>query len=170
MKVASTALLLALAAMGAAAQPAAIPGERPNQPVYRAEGWTVIRSVREKGGVVACTGMYRRNPHLQLSADNFIIKTPAQMEIRSVAIGFDDEPRKPRPLTPAETELHALVLQGADFERLVRSHVLNVDVAGAAGRNSHRIELRGIEGAIANIKAGCPVPDHPLQPRRRPQG
>src|SRR5207237_6574588 len=106
--------------------------------------------------VVARTGLYRGNRNVQLSADAFIVKVAPQVAIETVAIGFDDQPRAPRPLSKAEQELGALALEGGDFAKLTASQVLNVDVVTAATTRSHRIALRGIAGALDTITAACP--------------
>src|SRR3569623_221602 len=96
--------LLAFAATTCMTCAVAQPAERPNQPVFRSGPWFVGRSVRDGGKVVACTGFYRANRHVQLGRDTLIIQTPE--EAKSVAFGFDDRtPGAQRPLTDGEKEL-----------------------------------------------------------------
>lgn len=161
-------LCLAAAALSLAhAQPQA--PQRPNEPVFRSGPWFVVRSVRDGGNVVACTGFYRGNRGVQLSRDVLAIKT--QQDIRGVSIGFDDKPMgKERPLTSAEQQLGALAISGEDFARLARSKRLRVAVTTAQGTSQHALELRGLAGALENIQAGCPVPAEPLRrPMREPR-
>src|SRR5438132_10403130 len=96
------------------------PAERPNQPVFRSGPWFVVRSVRDGGKVVACTGFYRANRHVQLSRDMLIVQTPE--EVRGVAMAFDDE-RMPseRPLSAGEKDVKGIAFTGDDFAKLAKS-------------------------------------------------
>lgn len=162
---AGTCLALSLAS-AAWAQPEG--AQRPNQPVFRSGPWFVVRSVREGGNVVACTGFYRANRGVQLSKDSLVIKT--RQEIRTVSLGFDGKPLgAPRPLSAAEKQLGAVALTGEDFAQLGRSSKLRLAIVTDQGSQVHELELRGLKGALDNINAGCPVPDKPLQ-RPMPPG
>jgi hypothetical protein len=150
-----------LASLAAVAQPA----ERPNQPVYRSGPWFVVRSVRDAGSVVACTGFYRANRRVQLSKDTLIIKTPE--EVASIAVGFDDEAMgASRPLSTGEKELKAIAFTGDDFAKLARSHKLRIAVETPQGTMRHELDLTGVAGALDNIAQGCPVPAEAPKPRR----
>lgn len=159
------AFLAILASLGAVAQPA----ERPNQPVFRSGPWFVVRSVRDAGSVVACTGFYRANRRVQLSKDMLIIKTPE--EVASVAVGFDDDAMgTARALSAGEKELKAIAFTGDDFAKLARSRKLRIAVETSQGTMRHELELTGVAGALDNIAQGCPAPaDPPLPKRRRPR-
>lgn len=141
--------------------------ERPNQAVYRSGPWFVVRSVRDSGNVVACTGFYRANGHVQLSKDMLIIQT--EEDVKSVAFGFDDQPvGAQRPLTAGEKELKAIAFNGADFAKLSQSRKVRVEVATPQGTMRHELELTGLAGALDNIAQGCPVPaDKKERPARR---
>ncbi|MBC5764927.1 hypothetical protein [Ramlibacter albus] len=141
------AIAAAFAAIAAAAQ------QRPNEVIYKSEDWNVVRSVRDAGNVVACTGFYRHNPRVQLSRDTFIVKLPKEAHVRSVALGFGrGELRPPRPLTSAEQSLGAVVLEGADFEQMVKSRMLFVLMEHGDGKKPLRFDLRTIEPALAAIR------------------
>jgi hypothetical protein len=151
-----------LAAMSAWAYAA----ERPNEPVYRSGPWFVVRSVRDNGAVVACTGFYRANRRVQLSKDTLIIKTPE--EVTGVAFGFDDQPMDAsRALSAGENDLKAIAITGEDFAKLARSRKLRIEVGTPQGTMRHELELNGLAGALENIEQGCPVPAEPIQPKRR---
>ena len=75
MKLYVIAFALAASFVAIESAPAA---ERPNQPVYRNGPWFVVRSVRDAGAVVACTGFYRANRRVQLSKDTLAITTGRQ--------------------------------------------------------------------------------------------
>jgi hypothetical protein len=151
-----TLLAVVLAAMtlpAAWAQPAR--AQRANEPVFRSGPWFVVRSVRDGGKVVACTGFYKANRNVQLSKDMLAIRAP--VEIRSVALGFDGRTMgAPRPLSKAEQELGAFAVTGEDFAQLARSSKLRLEVATVNGTASHTLELRGLQGALESINAGCP--------------
>ena len=136
--------------------------QRSNQPVFRSGPWFVVRSVREGGNVVACTGFYRANRGVQLSKDSLVIKT--RQQIRTVALGFDGKPMTaPRPLSEAEKQLGALAIAGDEFAQLALSCKLRLEFVTDQGPQKHDLELRGLKGALENINAGCPVPEQPLQ-------
>ena len=136
-------------------------------PVFRSGPWFVVRSVRP-GDVVACTGFYRANPHVQLSKDNLVFKTDE--DVRAVAFAFDDE-RMPsgRPLSAPEKDLKAISFTGDDFAKLSRSRKVRVEMATAQGTMRHELELNGLAAALENINAGCPVPakPHPVRGKHR---
>ena len=145
---------------------AAPPAERPNQPVFRSGPWFVVRSVRDGGKVVACTGFYRANRHVQLSKDTLVIQTIE--DVKSVAFGFDDHaPGAQRMLTGAEKELKAIVFTGEDFTKLAHSRKVRIDVGTAQGTMRHELDLNGIAGALENIGKGCPVPEAPKTNERK---
>lgn len=137
--------------------------QRPNQPVFRSGPWFVVRSVRDGGNVVACTGFYRANRHVQLSKDTLIIQTPE--EVRAVAFGFDDQPvGAQRPLSAGEKDLKAIAFEGEEFKSLARSGKVRVEVETPQGTMRHELDLRGLAGALQNIEQGCPVPaDKPVR-------
>ena len=131
--------------------------EKPNLPVFRSGPWFVVRSVRDGGSVVACTGFYRANGRVQLSKDMLVLKAPE--EIDGVAFGYDDQPMGPaRPLSPGEKDVKGIVFAGDDFARLASSSKLRIDAVTAQGTMHHELELKGLPAALANINAGCPVP------------
>jgi hypothetical protein len=159
-------LILLAPMLLAAAIASAQPAERPNQPVFRSGPWFVVRSVRDGGNVVACTGFYRANRHVQLSKDMLVIKTVE--EVTKVAVGFDDEPMSaPRPLSTAEKDLKAIAFTGEDFTKLARSRKLRIEVETPQGTMRHELDLTGLAGALDNIDKGCPVPADAPAPRRK---
>jgi len=161
--------LLAFAASSCMTFAVAQPAERPNQPVFRSGPWFVVRSVRDGGKVIACTGFYRANRHVQLSKDTLIIQTPE--DVTGVAFGYDGQaPGALRPLTTGEKELKAIAFSGDDFNALAKSRKVRIDVQTAQGVMRHELELNGLAAALDNIDKGCPVPAAPKTPpakRRR---
>lgn len=160
-------LALACAFVAATAAAIAAPPERANQPVYRSGPWFVVRSVRDEGNVVACTGFYRANRQVQLSKDTLIVQT-TPLDVKSVAFAFDDQPvGAQRPLTAGEQELKAIAFSGVDFTRLAHSARVRIDVETPQGVMRHELELNGLAGALENIDKGCPAPPNPPAPKRR---
>ena len=156
--------ILSAAALAAHAQPA---GPRPNQPVFHAGAWTVVRSVRDGGDVVGCTGFYRAHRGVQLSKDALILKSP--VALNSVGLLLDGAPlRRPGPPSKTEDSLGAVVLTGAEFEALAKASTLTLELVTAQGPQRVVVTLRGFAAALENIHAGCPVPDRPLRPAARP--
>jgi hypothetical protein len=156
-------LIVAIAALLACISPSAETAEKPNQPVFRSGPWFVVRSVRDGGSVVACTGFYRANRRVQLSKDMLVVKTAE--DVKSVALGFDDAPfGSPRPLTASEHDLKAIAFAGDDFAKLSHSNQLRIEVETPQGVMRHELELNGLAGALDNIDKGCPVPADPPKP------
>lgn len=150
------------AALAAHAQPA---GPRPNQPVFHAGAWTVVRSVRDAGNVVGCTGFYRAHRGIQLSKDALILKSP--VALNAVGLLLDGAAlRKPGPLSKTEESMGAVVLTGAEFGALAKASTLTLELGTAEGPQRVVVPLRGFAAALENIHAGCPVPDRPLRPAR----
>ena|SRR5438067_6965475 len=158
-------ILAVLAVLGACAFAQA--AEAPNQPVYRSGPWFVVRSVRDGGNVVACTGFYRANRHVQLSKDTLVIETSD--DVKGVAFGFDDQPMgAQRLLTTGEKELKAIAFSGEDFARLAHSRKVRIEAVTPQGTLRHELELNGLTGALESIGNGCPVPQNKHQrPVRR---
>ena len=158
--------LAAMAFASVASGASAAPPPPPNQPVFRSGPWVVVRSTRDGGSVVACTGFYRANRHVQLSKDTLIIKTIE--EVNSVAFGFDDHvPGAQRALSTGEKELKAIAFTGDDFRKLAGSYKVRIDAATAQGTIRHELELTGLAGALENIEKGCPVPAAPQTNERK---
>jgi len=142
---------------------------RPNEVVFRSGPWYVVRSVRDFGNVVACTGFYKLHPGVQLAKDNMIVKTNAQ--VQSIAVAYDDKPAAaPRQPTAVEKEMHAIVFAGKDFEDLKRSRKLNLALVTDKAQGDHTFDLKGMLEALANIDEGCPVPTAPLAADAPAQG
>ncbi|HEY8050993.1 MAG TPA: hypothetical protein VIE63_17605 [Ramlibacter sp.] len=141
--------------------------ERPNMPVFRSGPWFVVRSVHDGGSVVACTGFYRANPHVQLSKDMLVIQTSD--EVQAVAFGFDDQPMgAQRPLTDAEKDMKGIAFTGDDFAKLSASRKVRIHAVTPQGTVRHEFELAGLPAALENIDAGCPVPaQKPIRRRKR---
>jgi hypothetical protein len=141
--------------------------ERPNTPVYRSGPWFVVRSVRDGGDVVACTGFYRANRHVQLSKDMLIVRTSE--DVKSVAFGFDDGAMgAQRPLSDSEKDLKAIAFTGDDFAKLANAHKVRIAAVTPQGTMRHELQLDGLAGALENIDKGCPVPaEKHDKPRRR---
>jgi hypothetical protein len=154
-----------------AVPPNLAPAVRANTPVFQSGHWFVLRSVREQGSVVACTGFYRGHRGVQLSKDMLIIKSP--VALKSVALGFDAAPMRPaRPMQSVEEQMGAVVIAGDDFAQLKKSTRLRIDAVTDQGTGSHELDLQGLAETVKNIESGCPLPGEPLrrQRMRREQG
>ena len=138
-----------------------------NEPVFKSGNWFVVRTTKPDGAVT-CTAFYRAHREVQLSQDELIVKLPKAVD--RVAVGYDGAPAPPRALDAAEQQMGAVVIRGAQFERLRQSRQLRFDVFGAEGKTSHDLQLAGIAQALDNIAAGCPEPPEGLRVRRGASG
>jgi hypothetical protein len=151
----TVSLVLAALALSAAAVPAL--AQPSMQTVFRAGNWFVVRSNQPATQSVACTGFYVGEGDVQLSKDKLTIKLPG--EVRSVSLRIGDQPAgAPRAINESERQTGALVVAGADFDRVRRSKTLTVDLATAQGSETRKLDLDGLAATLKNIEAGCPVP------------
>jgi len=158
-------VLLALAGTGAAQ---AQPRLGSNEPVFQSGPWFVVRSTKTGSSTAACTGFYKAHRGIQLSPDALILKFDGHLQ--QVTVSFNDKPGQPRALRDVEQQMNAVVFSGPDFEQLKKSRKATVDVETDRGHNSQQMALKGINDALENIAAGCPVPDEPLRAGRGKTG
>lgn len=138
---------------------AAVPGlaQPSSKTVYRSGNWYVVRSTQPVTGAVACTGFYMGQGGVQLGRDSLLIKTAD--EVKSVSLRFGEQPaRAARALDPNERQMGAVMVAGADFELMRRGKSLALELVTAKGNESHSLKLEGLDAALKNIDAGCPLP------------
>ena len=131
-------------------------GRGANDLVYRGGSWFVVRSVRDGGKTVTCTGMYRINRNVQVNKDGLVFRTP--VHINTISLGYDDQAMgAARAPTAAEREAGAVTIAGSDFAQLTKRGRLKIDVVTNDGaKTRHDLDLQGLAGAVKNIEAGCP--------------
>lgn len=131
-------------------------GRGANELVYRGGSWFVVRSVRDGGKTVTCTGMYRINRAVQVNRDGLVFRTP--VHINTIALGYDDQAMgAARALTAAEREAGSVTIAGNAFAQLAKRGRLKIDVVTNDGAKArHDLDLNGLAGAVKTIEAGCP--------------
>lgn len=131
-------------------------GRGANELVYRGGSWFVVRSVKDGGKTVTCTGMYRVNRSVQVNKDALVFRTP--VHVSTVALVLDGQATgSPRPLTAAEREAGAISITGDAFAQLSKRGRLNIDVVTNDGaKTRHDLDLNGLAGAVKTIEAACP--------------
>ena len=132
-------------------------GRGANELVYRNGSWFVVRSVRNGGNLVTCTGMYRVNRSVQLGKDTLVFKMP--VHVSTISLGFDGQAMgAARAVTAAEREAGAISITGDTFAQLSKRGKLNIDVVtNDGGKTRHELDLQGLAGAVKYIEAGCPA-------------
>lgn len=132
-------------------------GRGASELVYRNGPWFVVRSVRDGGKSVTCSGKYRVNRNIHLNKDSLVIQTP--VHVSTVSVGFDDQAMgAARALAPAEREVGAVALRGDTFEQLSKRGRLKIDVVTNDGAKTRQdLDLHGLAGAVKYIEAGCPA-------------
>ncbi len=131
-----------------------------NDIVFKSGHWYVVRSVRARGDTIGCTGFYKSERDVQLSAEQLIVKVSG--ELSQVVVRFNDEMSAPlRPPTKLERQLGAVVIAGEQFEKLQTSRRVDLEIATTQKRRSVALRLQGLPQALANIREGCPLPAVP---------
>ncbi|OYD50691.1 hypothetical protein [Acidovorax kalamii] len=134
--------------------------------------WTILRDVDKMTDKVTCTGIYQQDYAKQLSDEGLYISVKGG--ISSVTLRFDDLP--PRPMRLAgkiEKDVRAVMLEGAEYDLAISSSRLRVQVLTLiSGVQNFELDLAGIKDAVANMKAGCPIPQPvaapPIEPAASP--
>lgn len=119
--------------------------------------WTVLREINKMTDKVLCTGIHDGNYGRQLSSDGLYIMVGGG--IKSVTMRFDDAPAQNLRLgTKMESDIRAVILDGADFQSVTSSKRLRMQVGTlVSGLQEFDLDMTGIGEAYENIKAGCPV-------------
>jgi hypothetical protein len=138
---------------------AALAASNPPEVAFKSDNWTVVRS---SGGLfskgVECTGTYKDDKGIQLTADGLSVHLNG--ELQSITVRFDDKPARPvRYASRMEQNLRAVQITGGDFAELLASSRLRVQsTTAASGVVSEEVNLAGIKDAYASIKTGCSAP------------
>jgi hypothetical protein len=147
--------------LGVAAAALAQPQLSTNEVVFNSGNWYVVRSFRATSGKTGCTGFYQQQREVQLSSDELIVKVPG--ELRQVVIRFGDELSQPaRKPSKAEMQMGAVVIGGEQFDKLLTSRKLALEITTKTERTATVLRLNGLREALDNIRAGCPAPDRPV--------
>lgn len=104
-----------------------------------------------------CTGIYRDDYGVQLTAKSLYIRVSGGLE--SVTLRFGDEPAHPlRLVTEEEEEIGVVILTGTEFEQLQTvSRLRYKALTLVSGVKTGELDLTGFSPALENIRAGCPV-------------
>jgi hypothetical protein len=145
----SIALLLCLA--GAASASLA---DAPT--VFKAGNWSVLRDVDVMTDKTSCTGIYKEDPSIQLTADTLYIRVRGGL--KSVTLRFGDQPaERLRLATEMEEKVDAIEISGNDFTKLLGSARLRVQsMTLVRGITNFDLDLAGLSAAVENIRQGCP--------------
>lgn len=136
---------------------AASAGNLAQEPVvFHSGNWKVHRGTSAMSDKTSCTGVYKDNFAIQLSADALYLQVRGGLE--SVQIRLDDAPASSLRL-PSEMEkkINAVIIGGTAFDAVARAGRLRTSVGTMVnGIREDDLDLTGIAEALANIQAGCP--------------
>ncbi len=131
-------------------------GDLANSPVILRNGdWSVHRTHDPMTDAKVCTGVYKDNYDIQLSATALLISIPDGL--KSVRLRFDNEDaeelRLPR---NSERAISAININGADYQRLLRSKRLRFEALTLTDNVVNGdLDLNGVNIIRSNIEAGC---------------
>lgn len=123
--------------------------------ILRSGDWAVHRTRDSMTDAAICTGVYKENFDIQLSASALIIAIPDGL--KSVRLRFDnDDPEEMRLAKNSERAIDAINISGADYKNLLRSKRLRFEAQTLTDSIVNGdIDLNGLTIARSNIEAGC---------------
>ena len=150
--------IIASVAIGLATCLPTFPQKLMSEPIVFTSGnWTVRRGVDSMTDKVSCTGLHKSGPRVQLSDTGFYVSV--QGGVRGIIVRYDDNPpEQMRLATDMEQEIRAVMFNGSDFERVLRSKRVRLEVMTVLDQVYEAdLDLSGINAAHDNIVAGCPA-------------
>ena len=138
---------------------------------FRSGNWKVLRQIDPMKDTVDCTGIYKEDYGVQLAPQDLFIEVKGGVE--TVTLRFGDQPaQQMRLAADREKRVRAVIVAGVDFAELLASNRLRYQVLTLIGGvKTGELDLAGIQSALDNIHAGCPIqsPSTPLaSPRAEP--
>lgn len=124
---------------------------------FTSGNWKVLRDKDTMTDKIDCTGIYRDEYGVQLTAETLYVKVSGGLE--SVTVRFGDEQARPLRL-PTETEkkIRAIMLTGTDLDQLQAVTRLRYQASTlVSGIKTGDLDLTGFTQALESIKAGCPL-------------
>jgi len=124
-------------------------GER----VAKSGNWTVRRTFHAVTDEPACVANYEDRFDIQLGENDLFVGLGGRGEVSSVVLRFDDKPAKEsRPASEAEKRLRTVNLRGAEFEELISSKRLRMQIRTAAGATIEEdLDLDGVKEARGEL-------------------
>lgn len=131
-------------------------GDLASSPVILRNGdWSVHRTHDAMTDSKVCTGVYKDNYDIQLSATALMIAIPDGL--KSVRLRFDNEDAQDMRLPRgSESAIGAINIRGEDYQRLLRSKRLRFEALSTTDNViSGDLDLNGVNIIRSNIEAGC---------------
>ena len=133
-------------------------GLKAAKPTLKVGNWTVLRSIDAMTDKVSCTGIYKSNYGIQLSANKLYVNISGG--IQSVTLRFGENPpenlRLPQKM---EKDVRAVIIEGSEFQNALATNRLRLQVLTLVrGVTFEDIDTTGIKSAVEHIQAGCPLP------------
>ena len=124
-------------------------GER----VAESGNWTVRRTLHAITDEPACVANYKDRFDIQLGENDLFVGLGGRGEVSSVVLRFDDKPAKEsRPASEAEKKLRAINLRGAEFDELMSSKRLRMQIRTAADTTIEEdLDLDGVKEANGEL-------------------
>ena len=104
------------------------------EPIAKSGNWSVRRTVHTITEEPSCVAIYKDRFEIQLDENDLFISLRGRGDVSSVALRFDDKPAKEeRPASQAEKRMRSINLQGPEFEELMSSRRLRVQIHTTTG-------------------------------------
>jgi hypothetical protein len=124
---------------------------------FTSGNWKVLRDQDTMTDKMNCTGIYRDDYGVQLTAESLYIKISGGVESVTLRFG-EDQVRPLRLATEMEKKVRVIILTGTDLEQLQTVSRLRYQASTlVSGIKTGELDLKGFSQALENIKAGCPL-------------
>lgn len=152
--------LITLVAMVVALGSNALADAQLNSPTiaFKSENWKVLYYKDIMSDKITCTGFYRDDYGVQLTANSLLIRVAGGLESMTLRFG-DEQITPPRNLTDLERSSGIVELSGLEFAHVQSVNRIRYQASMRLSRyNAGDIDLTGLKQALENINANCPVP------------
>ena len=136
--------------------------------VYKSGQWEVRKSVDAMTDKVTCTGIYGKGYRYQLNNDSLFIGVKGGPRSVTLRYGTNAAERL-RLASDMETKINYIILKGGEFRKLSTVNRLRLEsLTYVRGIVSADIDLKGMNEALAFIKAGCKASPSVSPPQNKP--
>ena len=117
------------------------------EPIATSGNWTVRRTLHAITEEPSCVAIYKDRFEIQLDENDLFVSLRGRGDVSSVVLRFDDQPaRELRPASETEKKVRAVNLCGSEFEELMSSERLRVQIRTTAGTTiKEDLDLDGVK-------------------------
>jgi hypothetical protein len=117
------------------------------EPIAISGNWTVRRTFHAITDEPSCVAIYKDRFEIQLDENDLFVSLRGPGGVSSVVLRFDDQPAKEsRPASETEKKVRAANLRGREFEELMSSKRLRVQIRTTADTTIEEdLDLNGVK-------------------------